>query len=34
LGDWQNWKEITPIKYPEKVEWIIKRIKKVLYEQD
>jgi len=34
LGDWQNWEEITPIKYPEKVDGIIKRIKKVLYQQD
>lgn len=32
LGNWKEWQEVTPIKYPENIEKIIKRIRKLLYE--
>ena len=31
LGDWRGWKQTTPIRYPEKVEEILERIRKILY---
>ena len=31
LGDWRDWRPITKIKYPENVERVLERIKKVLY---
>jgi hypothetical protein len=31
LGDWKEWKQTTPIKYPENVEKILGRIKNILY---
>ena len=32
LGDWKEWKKITPIKYPQNVGEIIRRLKKSLYD--
>lgn len=34
LGDWRDWQETTPIKYPQKVSQVISKIKKVLYDED
>jgi len=31
LGDWREWKKVTPIKHPEKIEEVKERIKKILY---
>lgn len=31
LGDWREWKEVTPIKNPEMRPVLIERIKKLLY---
>ena len=30
LGDWHEWKRVMPIKYPEKIEEVIERIRKAL----
>ena len=31
LGDWREWKRITPIKYPENMTKILERIKNILH---
>jgi hypothetical protein len=31
LGDWREWRPVTAIKYPERVEALIERIKKTLF---
>jgi len=31
LGDWRTWKPVTPIKYPDNVKPLLKRIKKTLF---
>lgn len=31
LGDWREWKKTTPIKYPENIEKILDRVKRLLY---
>ena len=31
LGPWQEWKEVTPIRHPEKIEEVKERIKRLLY---
>ena len=31
LGDWRNWRPITPIRHPEKVETLLQRIKQTLF---
>jgi hypothetical protein len=31
LGDWREWKEVAPVKYPENVTKVIERIKEALY---
>jgi hypothetical protein len=31
LGDWRTWQPITPIRYPERVEEHLARIKKILF---
>jgi len=31
LGDWQEWRPVTPLTHPEKVEALIQRIKRALF---
>jgi len=31
LGDWREWRPVTPIKYPEKVPALLRQIKKTLF---
>ena len=31
LGDWRTWEPVTPIKYPDNVKPLLKRIKKTLF---
>jgi hypothetical protein len=31
LGDWREWQRVTPLKHPEKVEALIRRIRKALF---
>jgi hypothetical protein len=31
LGDWREWQPVTPLKHPEKVEALIRRIKRALF---
>jgi hypothetical protein len=31
LGDWREWQPVTKLKYPERVEALILRIKKALF---
>jgi len=31
LGDWRDWRPVTPIRYPERVEMLLERIKQTLF---